>query len=97
MFVNVLARSSEESWVLGGYMPTHNVGMLFGIGLGFGFEHEFSTGILLYLNPHVRWNGFGGLVKIRPAYDLIFPTFKSQMQLFCPANIAKNIHEVSKS
>jgi len=36
-----------------------NVGLLFGFGLGIGFEHEFSSGITLFLNPYARFNGIG--------------------------------------
>ena len=32
-------------------------GYLIGYGLGIGFEHKFSNGIVLSLNPYVRYNG----------------------------------------
>jgi len=59
LLVNVLARTSSEIWIANASKPTHNAGMLLGLGLGIGFEHEFSSGILLYLNPNVRLSGFG--------------------------------------
>jgi len=69
LLVNVLARTSSEIGIANASKHTHNAGMLLGLGLGIGFEHEFSSGILLYLNPNVRWSGFG---SIGPAGDLHF-------------------------
>ena len=64
LFFNILAKTSED-WTVksrdGEYRSTHNVGMLLGYGLGIGFKYEFSSGIVVSLNPNVRWNGIGGL------------------------------------
>jgi len=64
LFFNILAKTSED-WTVksrdGNYRSTHNVGMLLGCGLGIGFEYEFSSGVMVSLNPNVRWNGIGGL------------------------------------
>ena len=36
--------------------------MLLGCGLGIGFEYALSnSGLVLSLNPYVRWNGIGEL------------------------------------
>ena len=63
LFVNVLAKTSEERWVAsrdGKWVYTNNVSMLLGWGLGAGIEHEFE-GVVFSLNPYVRWNGIGGV------------------------------------
>jgi len=66
MFLNIINRTKSETWVqshAGVSKLTHNAGLLFGCGLGVGFEHEMSNGILFYLNPYVRLNGFGGIIQ----------------------------------
>ena len=64
MFFNILSRTSED-WSVksrdGQYRATHNLGMLLGCGFGVGFEHEFGSGIVVSLNPYIRWNGIGGV------------------------------------
>ena len=61
---NILAKTSNEAWVQSRnkeYKPTNNVAMFLGFGLGIGFEHEFDSGVMLSLNPYVRWNGIGNV------------------------------------
>ena len=53
---NVVAKYSQES-VRIGYKPTNKLNMFLGCGLGIGFQHEFSSGLVLSLNPYIRWNG----------------------------------------
>jgi hypothetical protein len=65
IFLNILARTSED-WSVksrnGEYQSTHYVGMLLGCGLGIGLEQElFGSGVMLSLNPYLRWNGIGGI------------------------------------
>jgi len=70
-FFNVFAKESSEVWALLDYWnPTgkiqkNHVGILLGFGLGFGFEHEFNSGIVLSLNPYTRFNGIGRAVSLR--------------------------------
>jgi len=59
LLFNVLSKLKEET-LAHSMFQTKNIRMLFGVGLGVGFEHEFKSGITLSLNPYVRWNGFGG-------------------------------------
>jgi len=40
-----------------------NVDLLLGLGLGVGFKYEFKSGIMLFLNPYVRYNGIGNDYK----------------------------------
>ena len=35
------------------------VALLLGVGLGIGFEHTFTSGLTLSLNPYARLNGIG--------------------------------------
>ena len=66
ILLNVLAseRSEAYGYSTEGWYPLdrenkHSVGLLLGFGLGIGFEHEFDSGITLFLNPYARFNGIG--------------------------------------
>ena len=39
------------------YKETNKLDILLGCGLGIGAEHEFRSGITLFLNPYIRING----------------------------------------
>ena len=63
MFFNIIGKTSEE-WSVksrnGEYKSTNNVGMLLGCGVGVGIKYELlGTGVILSLNPYLRWNGLG--------------------------------------
>lgn len=57
VFFNISSKEYDDE-----YKDFDNIAMLLGCGLGIGFEYEISkSGLVLSLNPYVRWNGIGGL------------------------------------
>jgi hypothetical protein len=61
LLLNIVAKEQMNSLWMTGKVEKDNVAMLLGVGLGIGFEHEFTSGITLSLNPYARFNGIGGM------------------------------------
>ena len=64
--LNISATERSEAFGLGaeGWYPLNKehkngVALFFGFGMGIGFEHEFNSGMMLFLNPYARFNGIG--------------------------------------
>lgn len=53
----------------GHYAPYRSYGS--GFVFGIGFEHEFSSGVMLSLNPYARWNRMGGGLIGRNHYSFL--------------------------
>ena len=74
LLFNILAteRSEAFAYVAEGWYPLEKehksyVALFLGFGLGFGFEHEFHSGITLSFNPYVRFNGIGNAISLQSA------------------------------
>ena len=70
--LNILATERGEAFGFGaeGWYPLNKeyknaVALLFGLGMGIGFEHEFNSGITIFLNPYLRFNGGGKGVSLQ--------------------------------
>jgi hypothetical protein len=61
-FFNIVAKEHVHDTP---YAGEYHVGVLFGLGLGAGFEHEFNSGLTLSLNPFAKWNGIGKVAIIQ--------------------------------
>jgi hypothetical protein len=64
IYFHLLGKSRDDFWAQdenGEYKKLPHTGMKFGYGFGVGYEHEFNSGILLSINPNIRWNGTGKL------------------------------------
>jgi hypothetical protein len=65
LLLNIVAKERMNSLWVQDKIEKTNVAMLLGVGLGIGFEHEFSSGITLSLNPYARLNGIGAGMSLQ--------------------------------
>ena len=57
LLYNVVARNEIDHWVPPYKEPTRKLNMSWGCELGMGIKYEFTSGLVITINPYLRWNG----------------------------------------